>query len=72
MGELIKCQHNGPCGDGNVLCVYCIHASILSVMPYDSFTKCSFGRNWIKGTQGLPALFLTTACEFIIISKLKF
>lgn len=44
-----------------------INVNILAVILYNIFEKC-YRENWVQDTRDLSVLFLTTACECIIIS----
>lgn len=32
VGVVVKCQHEDPCGDGNVLYLDCVNVSVLTVI----------------------------------------
>ena len=59
----VKGRHEEPRGDGHVLSFNCISVSILVVMLPHSFAGLYHWENWVKGTQDLSVVFLTTACE---------
>ena len=58
-------------GDITVLYVDCINVNIMVVLLYHNFTKCYFWGKVVKDMRDLSVLFLTTACEFVMISKQK-
>ena len=68
-----KCGHTrktkDTCSDGKVLYLSSINVIILSVIQYCSFRRCYYWGKLGKGYMDLPVFFLTTACEFTIISK---
>lgn len=46
-----------------------INVHILVVILYYGFVKGYYRGNWVKGTQNLSVLYLTSACECIVINK---
>lgn len=54
-----------------LICVGYININMWFVIPTTVLQKVTFGGHWVKGTQDLSILFLTTAGKSTIISKLK-
>ena len=57
------------CSDGNVSYLACIHINIQVVTMYYSFQDAIIGGNWVTEICDVSVLFITTACESIIILK---
>ena len=54
----------GPCCDGKVLYLDCVHFSTLVGILYYSFIRyCHWGK-WVQGTRDFSVLILI--CEFVI------
>lgn len=67
----IQHTHRSKTGKTWIGLVNCVCVNMLVVISYYSFATCYHRWNWIKGTQELSVLFLTTTCESTFLSKWK-
>lgn len=69
----IKEEHGTFCVMIKVFCIltYCINVIILVVIVHYSAIRCCHLGKFNKGTWYYAPLFITNACEYVIISKFK-
>ena len=72
VGVTLKGRHEESLWCGNVLCLDYIDVKIWAVVCTTVLQKLPLGENQAKGTQDLSVLILATACDSVIIWKLKF
>ena len=63
----VNSSRRNPCGDGPILCLDCIDASILVVIPNYHFARWyHWGKLGKDNAQAMSVLFLTTECSMVI------
>lgn len=62
-------EDENPCNGENALCLDCFYIGCQVVTPFHSLQNAIIGGNSVKDMWDGSVLFITTAHEFIIISK---